>query len=294
MDFRFENITIPLWGNNIPNYHEVGENNVVEVVDDNANYTLIAKPEITVFRPAKLNTTGQAVLVIPGGGYIGVSYIWEGYDIAKWLNSHGITAIVLKYRLPHAKSNIIKYKSPLLDASRAMKIIRANVKEWGLDIDNIGVMGFSAGGHLASTIGTRFNLKHKYIGDDIEKFSDKPDFMVLAYPVISMNAEFTHEGSRLFLIGDNASEELKNYYSNEKHITKDTPPTFLVHASDDDVVDVDNSISFFKNLREKDVDAELHIFNKGGHAFALANGLGMPKLWKSLCIAWLSNLSKKE
>lgn len=290
MNLDFENITIPLWKNNIPNYREVGEENTVEVVDDNANYTLIAKPEITVFRPSKINTTGQAVLVIPGGGYIGVSYVLEGYDISKWLNSFGITAIVLKYRLPHAKSNLVPHKSPLIDASRAMKIIRANAKEWGLDENNIGVIGFSAGGHLASTLGTHFNQKIKCQEDDIDKYSDKPDFMVLMYPVISMSEDFSHEGSRHFLIGDDASEELKNYYSNEKHITPETPPTFLVHASNDEVVDVDNSIAFYRNLIKNEVEAEIHIFKKGGHAFALANRNGMPKRWRDLCIDWMQSL----
>ena len=281
--------TIPLWKENIPNYRESGEENIIEIVDDNANYNLIVKPEITVFKPAKLNTNGQAVLIVPGGGYVGVSYIWEGYDIAKWLNSHGITAIVLKYRLPHAKSNIIPHRSPLLDASRAMKIIRANAKNWGIDENNTGVMGFSAGGHLASTLGTHYDMEYGYPKDELDELSDRPDFMVLAYPVISMSADFTHEGSRHFLLGENPSDELKDFYSSEYNITGKTPVTFLVHAGDDEVVDVKNSIVFYENLRKKGVEAELHIFQRGGHAFALANGPGMPKIWRQLCINWLKN-----
>jgi len=290
MNFNFENINIPLWENEIPNYQEFGEENITEVVDDNANYTLIAKPEISVFKPSKINSTEQAVLVIPGGGYIGVSYVLEGYDIAKWLNSFGITAIVLKYRLPHAKSNIVKHKSPLIDASRAMKIIRVNAQNWGINANNVGVMGFSAGGHLASTLGTHFHSKEYIAKDKIDSLSDRPDFIILMYPVISMSEKFTHEGSRHFLLGDDASDELKDYYSSEKNVTKETPPTFLVHASDDMVVDVDNSIVFYQKLRQNKVYAEMHIFNKGGHAFALANREGLPNQWRNLCIDWLKAL----
>jgi len=284
------NITMPLWNGKIPNYKEKGESNIVEIVDGNPTYTLLVKPEIEVYLASEPDLAKQAVLVIPGGAYLGVSYVLEGYDIAKWLNSFGITAIVLKYRLPHAKSSIVGHKSPLLDASRAMKIIRANAAKWNICENNIGVMGFSAGGHLASTIGTHFNIEVDEAIDEIDSVNDRPDFMVLGYPVITMSESFTHKGSMYNLLGQKPIEELKYFYSNEKHINNHTPPTFLVHSSDDKVVDVENSISFYKNLLKNDVDAELHIFKKGGHAFALANEPGKPKMWKDLCIDWLKNL----
>ena len=285
-----QNITIPLWKETIPNYREVGEKNTVDF-DDSDNlefYSIVVKPEISVFLPSAKNRNGRAVLVIPGGGYNVVAHKWEGEDIAKWLNSYGISAFVLKYRLPHAKSNIVPHISPLIDAIRAMKQIRSNAVDWGIDKNNIGVMGFSAGGHLASTLGTHFDEKIYEFTDDIDKYSARPDFMVLDYPVISMSENFTHKGSRFFLLGEKPSVELMNYFSNEKNIKNNTPPTFLVHASDDKVVDVENSIAFYRGLRKKNIDAELHIFQNGGHAFALANGSEAAEAWKKLCLEWLN------
>ena len=234
--------------------------------------------------------TGQAVLVIPGGGYGAVVYKWEGTDIAKWLNANGIAGIVLKYRLPNAKSNIISHKSPLLDASRAMKIIRANSDKWNIDKNNIGVMGFSAGGHLASTLGTHYDRDGNEGIDEIDIISSRPDFMILMYPVITMDESFTHLGSRKNLLGENPSKELADYYSNERQITENTSPTFLVHSSDDKVVPVKNSIQFYTSLQEKGVKVEMHIYEHGKHGFALANGKGYLGSWKSICIDWMRHL----
>ena len=282
-------IAIPLWEKDIPNYKETGEVNT-EVFRDNLEIsTLVSKPEMSVYLPSQKNSNGQAVLIIPGGGYEVIVNAWEGDDVAKWFNSYGISAIVLKYRLPHGKSNIDREKSPLLDAARAMRIVRENAEDWNLDKDNIGVMGFSAGGHLASTLATHYGDSTLGVKDKIDLLSAKPDFSLLIYPVISMSADFTHEGSRYFFMGENPDKEKMEYYSSEKYVTKDTPPTFLVHSSDDEVVEVDNSIAFYRQLIKNKVDAEMHIFQNGEHGFSLANGQGNVEAWKNLCIAWLKN-----
>lgn len=287
-----QDFTIALWGDYIPNYKEVGEKDVLNNDADMEHYRVITKPDISVYLPAKKNRTGQAVLIIPGGGYGVVVHKWEGTDIAKWLNANGIIGIVLKYRLPYEKSNIVRDKSPLLDASRAMKLIRANAEKWHIDKNNIGVMGFSAGGHLASTLGTHYDRDGNEGIDDIDAISSRPDFMVLMYPVITMDAAFTHMGSRKNLIGENPSQELIDYYSNEKQITENTPTTFLVQASDDDVVPVENSIRFYESLHKHGVKAEMHIYEYGGHGFALANGKGYLESWKDRCIDWLRHFKK--
>ena len=290
---KAQNFVIPLWNDNIPNYQEVGELEILKNTSSTEHYKLVQKPDISVFLPSKNNRTGQAVLVIPGGGYQAIVHIWEGEDIAKWLNSNGIAAIVLKYRLPNAKSNIISHKSPLLDASRAMKIIKEHAKEWQIDKNNIGVMGFSAGGHLASTLGTHYDKDRNKSSDRSNLHSSRPDFMVLMYPVITMDKRFTHMGSRINLLGENPSPELVDYYSNEKQISENTPPTVIVHSTDDNVVLVENSTAFYKALQEKNIDSEMHIFQYGGHGFALANGKGYLELWKNICIEWLRNYNQQ-
>jgi acetyl esterase/lipase len=282
-------MTMPLWEKDIPNYKEVGEVNVETFRDGLEITTLVSKPKMTVYLPSQKNSNGQAVLIIPGGGYEVIVHEWEGTDIAKWFNAHGISAIVLKYRLPHAKSNIDREKSPLLDAARAMRIIRANAEDWNIDKDNIGVMGFSAGGHLASTLAVHYNESVLGVKDEIDELSARPDFSLLVYPVISMSDNFTHEGSRYFFMGEDLNQELMEYYSSEKHVMKDTPPTFLLHSSDDDVVDVENSIAFYRKLIENKVEAEMHLFQNGEHGFSLANEEGSVGAWKDLCLAWLKN-----
>jgi acetyl esterase/lipase len=287
-----QNQIIQLWSDEMPNYQDVGEMEVGSEIADMEHFSLVTNPTITVFLPAKKNRTGQALLVIPGGGYQAVVHRWEGTDIAKWLNANGIAAFVLKYRLPNAKHNIVSHKSPLLDASQAMKIIRKNAEKWSIDKNNLGVIGFSAGGHLASTLGTHYDRDGNSNKTEFDKISSRPDFMVLMYPVITMDTAFTHRGSRNNLLGNNPSQELIDYYSNEKQITKNTPPTFLVHTSDDAVVPVENSIQFYRALQKNGVKSEMHIYEHGKHGFALANGKGSLKSWRSRCIDWLENISK--
>lgn len=284
-----QSFKLPLWENIIPNSTNVK----VEESHTGSHIYVVPKPEIEIFLPSKRNTTGQAVLVIPGGGYHAIAYTWEGTDVAKWLNANGIIAAVLRYRLPNdTTSNVVRYKSPMLDASRAIRIIRANAEKWNIDKNNIGVMGFSAGGHLASTLGTHFD-QEKNRDDKIDSLSSRPDFMVLMYPVITMDAKYTHMGSRINLLGENPTKELIEYYSNEKQVTPNTPTTFLAAASDDNVVPVQNSISFYEALIKNGVDAEIHVYQNGGHGFSLANGKGSLSSWKNRCLDWLNNLNEK-
>jgi len=285
-------ITLPLWpADKIPNYQKTDEVERVENTDI-IRISKVQSPDIAVYLPASTNSTGQAVIICPGGGYTYISYDWEGTDIAKLLNAKGITAIVLKYRLPDAKSNIIRQLSPLLDAKRAMRIVRANADKWRIKKNNIGIMGFSAGGHLAATLATHFDNGDKNSKDSIEQQSSRPDFAVLVYPVITMNKSFTHMGSRENLLGSNPDSSLVNFYSNELQVTKDTPPTFLLHATDDETVPVENSLVFYEALKKNNVSAEMHIFPHGGHGFALALQQGPLEIWPELLVSWMRSLDK--
>ena len=284
-----QSFTMPLWENYIPN----SPKEKLEESYSNEHYYVVSNPDIAVYFPSKWNFTGQAVLVIPGGGYHASSYTWEGTDVAKWLNANGIVAAVLKYRLPNdTTTNIVRYKSPMLDASRALRIIRANAEKWKINKNKVGVMGFSAGGHLASTLGTHFDEEKTRI-DAIDSLSSRPDFMILMYPVISMDSEITHKGSKNNLLGKNPPNELINYYSTEKHVTPNTPTTFIVAASDDKVVKVQNSILFYEALIKQGVDAEMHIYKKGGHGFGLANGIDYLTTWRKRFLDWIKNLKEK-
>lgn len=223
-----------------------------ESMDQRGFVTNITQARMYAFFPPKEKATGASVLICPGGAYIGISAQKEGYDIAEWFNEKGIAAFVLYYRMPNGHSEI-----PLKDAQTAMELIRSNAKEWGLKKNKIGVMGFSAGGHLAATLGTKFTK------------NSRPNFMILAYPVISMDNKITHGGSRQNLLGKAPSEELVKLYSSELHVQKKTPTTFLVHAKDDSAVPAENSIRMLNALVEKHIQAELHVFNKGGHGFGM-------------------------
>jgi acetyl esterase/lipase len=239
-------------------------------------------PTLTLFPAPKETATGAAVVICPGGGYSHLSDIKEGSDVAKWLNSLGISAFVLKYRLG------MRYHQPnqLLDAARALRTVRARAKEWNLDTKRIGILGFSAGGHLASTLGTHFDAGKADSKDEIERVSSRPDLMVLIYPVITMG-EFTHKGSKLYLLGENPSDELIKLYSNELQVTKDTPPTFLVHTMTDPAVPVENSLLFVSALRKVGVPFELHLYEQGPHGFGLAPTNPILATWADRCADWL-------
>jgi len=287
-----QNYILPLWNDSVPNYRKSDEKEIRNQ-DDILGISKVQNPDITVYLPAARHATGQAVVICPGGGYWALAYDWEGTDIARWLNSKGIAGIVLKYRLPTSKSNIVPYLSPLLDAKRAMRLTRWHASEWNIDTARIGIMGFSAGGHLASTLGTHFDYGDPGATDPVDRISSRPDFMILIYPVISFTQKFTHTGSKNALLGEKPDPELVKYYSNELQVRDDTPPTFLVHAGDDDGVPVTNSLAFYQALYAKGIPAEMHIYPKGGHGFSLAIGQGPLEHWTDCCIEWLRSLDHK-
>jgi acetyl esterase/lipase len=282
-------LILPLWEGTPPNSQPGGQPEE-RVEEYNILWVRhVHDPRIEVRLPARGNATGQAVVVCPGGGYAGLAYDWEGTDIAGWLNSRGIAAIILTYRLP-IDGDVAhkKWLCPLLDAQRAIRLTRAHAADWGIDPAKVGIMGFSAGGHVASTAGTHFDAGNPQAADPVDRLSSRPDFMVLVYPVISMREGITHEGSRVNLLGEHPSEELVHRYSNELQVTAETPPTFLVQAGDDTVVPVQNSLLFYEALLAHHVPAELHLYPHGGHGFSLALDKGRLQDWTQLCARWLA------
>ncbi|HEX5024878.1 MAG TPA: alpha/beta hydrolase [Agriterribacter sp.] len=243
----------------------------------------VSQPTLSIYLPSKENANGAAVVICPGGGYGVLVMQNEGHVIAQYLASRGVAAFVLKYRLPNDKTMLDKSVGPLQDAQQAIHIVRQHSKEWNVDPGRVGIMGFSAGGHLASTAGTHFDnsaVKNKIEGNV------RPDFMILVYPVVSMTDSLGHGGSRDNLLGKNPSAEKIKLFSNELQVTTTTPPTFLIHAGDDKAVDVDNSISFYEALRHHHIPAEMHIYPQGGHGFVLK----MPvDDWMNLCVKWMKN-----
>jgi len=230
-------------------------------------YRNISQPTLAVYLPSQDIATGAAVIICPGGGYGMESYRLEGTNIAEAFLRKGIAAFILKYRLPSDSIMIDKTIGPLQDAQQAIKTVRMHATEWKLDTAKIGIMGFSAGGHLASTAGTHFDKS--YIPND-EKISLRPSFMILVYPVISMKDELTHMGSRENLLGKSPKAEQIALFSNELHVSHHTPPTWLTHTGDDNLVTVENSIHFYQELIRNKVPAEMHLYPKGDHGFVLA------------------------
>lgn len=281
-----QNFILPLWEGDPPNYRESGE----VMISDTTNIirlSLVQHPDIAVFLPSDGNATGEAVVICPGGGYHILAYDWEGIDIARWFSSRGIAAAVLKYRLPVSKSNIVPHKTPLLDAQRALRMVRHHAGSWNFDPGRIGIMGFSAGGHLASTLSTHFDKGDPDNDDPVERESCRPDFSVLVYPVISFTEAFTHIGSRTALLGEDPDPELVTYYSNELQVTPQTPPAILIHSGDDEAVPVDNSVAYYRALRSQGLPAELHIYPYGGHGYSLAVGKGHLSTWPDRVLDWI-------
>lgn len=239
-------------------------------------------PTITPFLAPKDKATGAAILVLPGGGYSRLSDIKEGSAVAEWLNSLGISAFVLKYRLGP------RYGQPnqFLDATRALRTVRARAAQWNLDENRIGILGFSAGGHLASTLATRFDAGKRGGDDMIERVSSRPDIQILLYPVITMG-ELTHAGSKKNLLGENPSAEMIKFYSNELQVTSETPPAFLVHTTTDTAVPVENSLQYATALRRAKVPFELHVYERGPHGFGLAPNDPVLATWTARCADWL-------
>ncbi len=241
------------------------------------------KPSLTFFPATGTEKVPTAVIVCPGGSYSHLSMEKEGSDVAKWLNQYGISAFVLKYRLGP------KYHHPieLGDAQRAIRYVRLHAKDYGYDEKRIGIWGFSAGGHLASTTGTHFDAGKRDALDPIELQSSRPDFMILAYPVITFTEPYAHQSSRDALLGKDPDPALIDLLSNEKQVTKETPPTFLFHTTEDKTVPVENSVLFYLALRKAGVPAEMHIYQKGNHGAGLAQNDPVLKSWPDLLAAWL-------
>ena len=247
------------------------------------------KPTLTIYLPEKDKATGAAVVICPGGGYGNLAVDHEGHQIAQWLNSLGVAGFIVKYR--HRNSGAgYGHPAPLLDAQRAVRMVRSRAAEWGVDPGRIGILGFSAGGHLASTAGTHFDSGDPNAKDPIDRASCRPDFMVLVYPVISLIEPYTHAGSRQNLLGKAPDPNLVEYLSNERQVTPQTPPTFLIHTYEDTAVPAENSIYFYLALRRAKVPAEMHLYQKGQHGFGLGKNVGPASSWPAQCADWMHGL----
>lgn len=247
------------------------------------------KPSLFIYLADADKATGAAVMICPGGGYGHLAMEKEGTKIAQWFNSLGVHAFVLKYRLGNPQGTAYKHPVMLNDAKRGFRIIRSGAEQWGINPDKIGVMGFSAGGHLASTLGTHFDDGLPDAADPVERVSCLPNFMILAYPVISLNTRYVHAGSRLNLLGPTPKAEDVDLLSNELQVKPLTPPTFLFHTDEDKGVPAENSVRFYLALREAGIPAELHIYEKGGHGAGFAPGDPVLSTWKERLQDWLKN-----
>jgi acetyl esterase/lipase len=243
----------------------------------------VDKPSLTVFLPEPAKANGTAVVVCPGGGYRTLATDHEGRQVAQWLNSLGVAAFVLQYRLGPRYN----HPAPLQDAQRAIRLVRSRAKEWKIDQQRVGIWGFSAGGHLASTTGTHFDKGDSKAEDPIERESCRPDFLILGYPVITLDGPYAHKGSRANLLGDKPDPKLVESLSNDRQVTADTPPTFLMHTDADTGVVPENSILFYLALRKAKVPAELHIYEKGRHGVGINPKDPVLATWKDRLAAWM-------
>lgn len=262
------------------------EENLTGPSDFDRSVTGVRAPQITVYAPEKPN--GVGILVTPGGSYRRVVLDKEGSALAPFFNARGYTLFVMSYRLPgdgHAEGA----NAPLADVQRAMRTLKARAKEWQLDPERMGIMGFSAGGHAAASLGTRFSEPVYLPRDEIDDLPARPAFMALVYPVITMHREIDHPGSRQELIGDNPTEQQIRHYSLEERASGDTPPTFILHAVDDPAVKVENSVVMFTALRTLGVPVEMHLFEQGAHGFGIRDAQGLPAaIWPTLMMNWIA------
>ena len=280
----FAQQTFPIYTGNVPDSQPSAvQETSITLANGGVRISNVVQPSLTAFLPAAGTANGTAVIICPGGGYARLSIDSEGYDVAKRLNEFGITAFVLKYRLPNEESQPDKSVAPLLDAQQALRLVRQQAAKYSINPERIGLMGFSAGGHLAAWAGTQFA---KPVGDNAEPASVRPAFLVLMYPVISFSDTLRHPGSRDNLLGKAPSAEQIRQYSNELHVSDQTPPTFLVHAEDDKTVPVNNSIVFYQACLRHGVPAEMHLYPKGGHGFGL-NNKTTKDLWTDRLRNWL-------
>jgi acetyl esterase/lipase len=276
--------TMPLYSDSIPN--SIAGKDEETTVDNKGIMTVskVSRPTLTAYLPSAELANGTAIIVCPGGGYSILAAGHEGAEVAKELNKVGVAVFVLKYRIP---SDIImpnKEIGPLQDAQQAIKTVRTRAAEWNINPTKIGIMGFSAGGHLAASAGVHYS---KALIENSTNISLRPDFLILIYPVISFQDSLTHMGSRNNLLGKNVSQQKKDYYSNELQVTDSTPTTFLVHATDDNAVKVENSIRFYQALVKHHVPAEIHIYEKGGHGFGTIKHNITTDTWMDRLEDWL-------
>ena len=265
------NTKINLWQENTP----YAQGNTAEDI-----------PFIEVYPADKDKATGAAMIICPGGGYSFLSLEREGDEPAKWFNALGVTAFVLNYRLGPTYHHPVQ----LSDVQRTIRLVRTNSAEWNVNPDKIGVMGYSAGGHLAATAAVYFDAGDKDNADPVERASSRPNFAVLAYPVITLKDPYTHAGSRLYLLGENPSEELVNLLSTEDHVSSDTPPVFIFHTDEDTAVPPENSALFYLALKKHGVPAEMHIYMKGPHGTAMGKGYSDLCSWPDRLVDWMRNL----
>lgn len=247
-------------------------------------------PFFHYFKASPDSANGSAVLICPGGGYAHLADQHEGADVAKFFNDHGLDAFVLHYRLNNGSQQGHRYPDQYNDVTTAMLTIKSRAKEWKIDPDKIGVLGFSAGGHLASTLGTMIKPGDKKSSNALEKLSTRPAFMVLIYPVISMSTKYAHRGSVEMLTGKNPEAGLLDSLSTNTRVTAQTPPTFLVYSNDDNVVPPENGIMFYEALRKEGVPASIHVYDHGGHGYGMAPKDRVLNTWPGLCLEWLRRM----
>ena len=279
----------PLWPGDPP--ADAGEETLVVRAHENRMIQWVTKvrwPMLTVYEPAAGKATGAAVIVCPGGGYGGLAYDLEGTETARWFADHGVTGVVLKYRMPRPDKSQGQVPWPLQDAQRAIRLVRARAAEWKLDPHRIGILGFSAGGHLAAAASTHIAAADPAATDPLLKVDSRPDFTVLVYPVVTFTGPPTHGGSRDNFLGKGADPELVKLYSNDLQVDAKTPPAFLAHAADDGVK-VANSERYAAALTKAGVAVEFARFDKGGHGFGLGIKGGEPATWPDRCLAWLKD-----
>lgn len=276
------NPIVPLYPESYPS--EIPAEKQEKVVEGNIRcINNVHYPTLTAYLPDPARANGCGVVICPGGGYWVLAHEHEGRDIAQWLNSFGVAAFVLKYRLPP----VYRHPIPMQDAQRAIRMVRCRAAEWGVKPDRIGVLGFSAGGHLASTVATHFDGGNPAAKDSIDRQSCRPDFAVLCYPVVCFSKDYCHSGSRSQLIGEPLPADLQQNLSNELQVTPQTPPTFLFHSEDDKGVDPRNSIDFYLACQQNNVPAELHIFPTGGHGYGMGRAGTSESQWPALLQKWL-------
>ncbi len=282
---EFKNI----WNNNMPNSRGIAMRDSIA----NERVYQVGNPGVYVFETSKAENKNGAVLIIPGGGYARLAYQISGWQLAKWLNTMGLTAFVLNHRMPQSVDVITSYEAPLADAQRALRYIRAHAEEYGIDVDKVGVMGCSAGGHLSACVST-FDEDWGKGNDSLDTLSARPNFTILISPVISMT-EHTHKGSRENLLGKDAPAELLTRFSCDKRVNAQTPPALLIHATNDKSVSALNSILYYTALKQANIEkSALHIFPEGGHSIALRNNPGSTGMWPTIAETWLKEIKILE